>query len=283
MDWSKAKTILIVIFLILNIFLIINIAGKESRVTVISQKDILEIQTILKNNGILLEASLPNEIKPKALLKVEDIVYDENNMVNKFIGENSVKSTNENSTVYIKDSKMLEINKNKSIIFTDSNPKDTLTDISKSNVKKYFEGYLRNRGINLKNVELASFSQTNEGYKVKFVQVFDNNPIFVSYFDVNLTNAGITKLSGRWINPIGFIEASKDIKSPTEILLMFAKDISNANTNNTVIKSMSLGYYSPIESLKNATISIAPVWEIQTNDKVYYYNAYEGYLEDSLK
>ena len=73
MDWSKAKTILIIVFLILNIFLGGNLWLKNSakgEVTIVSTKEIDEAKKILKQEGIIIEADIPKKISPQPFLTV---------------------------------------------------------------------------------------------------------------------------------------------------------------------------------------------------------------------
>jgi regulatory protein YycI of two-component signal transduction system YycFG len=73
MDWSKSKNILIIVFIVLNLFLLYNVYQKESKTILVSQNEIKDIKTILKSNKYELNANLPAKITPKNFLEIEDL------------------------------------------------------------------------------------------------------------------------------------------------------------------------------------------------------------------
>lgn len=239
MDWSRAKTILIVIFLVLNIFLIYNLAADESKVVTISQKDIIDVQTILKRSNIELKAQVPNKIKSKSFLKVEDAP--------------NMKFTINNE------------------------PKDNVKGFNQKKIEKYVETYLKSKDIFPEYAQVSNFTKDNNGYEIKYKQVFRDNEIFRSYMNIKLSEKGVTSIESHWFNPVGFIDDVKDIKTPLEALLVFAKDAGGEV--KITIDDISLGYYLS-DDIQNASVSAVPVWRIKASDgSIYYYNAYEGYLE----
>ena len=65
MDWSKAKTILIIVFLVLNIFLGGNLwlkSSAKSDITIVSANEIDEAKKILKQEGIIVKADIPKKV-----------------------------------------------------------------------------------------------------------------------------------------------------------------------------------------------------------------------------
>jgi hypothetical protein len=72
--------------------------------------------------------------------------------------------------------------------------------------------------------------------------------IFVSFMNVLVSNNGITEIKGRWVNPVGFIDTPRNIKTPTEVLLIFSKDVGEHPSIN--IYNVSLGYYFNLEQIE---------------------------------
>lgn len=280
MDWGKTKTILILIFLALNIFLLCNVFMQESKVISVTQKDISDMQAILKQSNIELKSSIPNKIKQKPFLKVEDLKYDEKDIVNRFLGDinQTTKIDGLNYVTYKNGPKSLEIYSDKRMVYKNSEPSENLEGFEKKKVIKYIEKHLKEKGINLKHGIIEDYQNNQDGYKVRYVQKYKDYQIFVSYMDITISNKGVTQIDWRWVIPIEFVDTPKDIKTPTEILFVFAKDLENKDTVD--INNVLLGYYFPLEDFNNAVVSAVPVWAIElSNGKIYYYNAYEGYLE----
>lgn len=283
MDWSKSKNILIIIFVILNIFLLVSVVQKESKVVVISQKDVSDIQTILKGNNIDLKATIPNKIKQKPFLKVEDIVYNESETVKKILGDDSqtVKESNNDKTAYKKGGKTLEFYKDKTINYINSAPTETVNISNKKDVIEYAKDFLKDNFFDINKGVLTEYKANNDSIELLFEQQYKDNPIFVSSMWVKISDKGILAIKGRWVTPVEFIDNPKDIKTPLEILLVFSKDYGQSTP--TTIKSVTLGYYFNLKEFKNAAVSAFPVWKIETDNMKYYYNAYEGYLENKTQ
>lgn len=282
MDWSRAKTILIFIFLALNIFLIYNMAAEESKVITIAQKDILDVQSILQKNNIILKAQVPNKISPKSFLKIEDASYKENDLVKNFLGgsQGAQKVAASGVTTYKKGLMSLEIYPNKKIVFTNE-PNDNIKGFSQKEIENYAESYLKAKDMFPMYAQESGFILSDGGYELKYKQVFHDNEIFPSYMDIKLSDKGITKIESLWFSPVGFIDDAKDIKTPLEELFVFAKDVENKD--KITIDDISLGYYLS-DDIQNASVSAVPAWRIKVSDGyTYYYNAYEGYLEGKNK
>lgn len=280
MDWSRAKTILIFIFLILNIFLVYNISKQENKDIVVTQQEISDIKAILEKSNIELKATISNKIKPKSFLKIEDFIYKEEDLANRFFGsmEGVTKTNIPNAVVYKKGSKSIEIYSDKKLIYKDEAPTDNIEGFSKSKAINYVQNYLKTMGIYSKDAVVDRFDNVNYQYKINFKQELKGNQIFASYMNIELSNKGITRIERVWVKPVEFFDAPKDIKAPTEILLIFAKDFTNKE--KVSIDAISLGYYFPLEDFKNATVSAIPAWKIElSTGQIFFYNAYDGYLE----
>ena len=107
MDWSRAKTILIIIFLSLNFFLIYNIIKQESKTVILSQNDISNIKSILDNNNIELKADILTTIKPQPFLRLDDEKINEDKVKKVFWGNkvNIIKDIEKDSITFLKENK----------------------------------------------------------------------------------------------------------------------------------------------------------------------------------
>ena len=283
MNWSRAKTLLIAIFVILNTFLIYNLYVEESYIINISSDDISNIKSILSEHNIELLADIDTKIKPKSSLIIEDLNYDEKEIINKFLGTNEgliKKEALEQKMIYsVGDNEKLEIYNNNRIFYTNTKPNDNLVGYEKKDIIKYAEKYLKTLNIYPDDAKLDSFKFEDGHHELKYVQVYKSNKIFTSYINISISKNGTTSIDMYWTTPIQYDQNSKDtIKTPIEILLIFAKDFSS--NNKISITKIEFGYYFAIKNYNNASFSSTPTWKIETNTgEAYYYNAYEGYNE----
>ena len=94
MDWSKAKNLLIIAFVITNIFLIYNIQGemsKQKETQIIDSKHLNDVEQYLNDNGIKLNTHVPEEIISLPMLMVRYKNFDSNKMAKELLVMDIVK------------------------------------------------------------------------------------------------------------------------------------------------------------------------------------------------
>ena len=123
MDWSKAKNILILIFIVLNVFLLAYL-GVYTKSSNISKEAVTSTLNVLKKNGIVID---PRCVMPKYNKKTPMLVLEsENNLV--FSEDSSTDFGNLNQNKNIDADKNIDLN-------------------SIKNIEKYSRDYLATLGI----------------------------------------------------------------------------------------------------------------------------------------
>ena len=88
MDWNKSNTILIVAFIILNIFLFIsfyNNTFSEEYDVMSDEQFVTSVEDLLKQKNIKINCSIPSDTYILPVLETEyDIVQVDNELLNKY-------------------------------------------------------------------------------------------------------------------------------------------------------------------------------------------------------
>ena len=87
MEWSKAKNILIIAFLVLDVFLGIAIYIINDPTTYVKQEDIDECNNILKAKNINLNIDLPRKVEPMKKLFVDNVIYTDKHLIGSLLGD----------------------------------------------------------------------------------------------------------------------------------------------------------------------------------------------------
>jgi regulatory protein YycI of two-component signal transduction system YycFG len=93
MDWAKAKTILIIAFVITNIFLAYNVWNTKyygHRSERISDDRIEELVDILQQRGMRVSAPIPKDLYTKEILTVEYMEIDTDGLMETVFGREGI-------------------------------------------------------------------------------------------------------------------------------------------------------------------------------------------------
>lgn len=269
MDWSKAKNILIVAFIITNIFLIYNIEKdlfNDDSIALLKEKNIEDVVEILKEKNIRVEAEVPRKILQMPVLNVEYETYD-NEQIKDMLLEDGQFST-ENPKI---------------LTYQNHNNKVTLPNIDTKKAMGEGEKFIREHGFMGTDV-IYSGTKYDEGkYEVLFKQRYKGEFLEFSYMKCWVTPYGVEKFERMWLKPMDFGDNKKEIIPSTKALLKFMKDMDES-LEEIVIKDISLGYWfdpSQIsltnwENIKSGTAF--PAWRITLADgEARFIVAYENY------
>lgn len=285
MDWSKAKTILIIVFLILNIFLGGNLWLKSSakgEVTVVSIKETDEAKKILKQEGIIVEAEIPKKISPQPFLtvsytnvnaeKTASSFFDNLNEVEIIKEEDNITYQKGNRQLIIMDKGIISyFNNEDSEIIYDNLDKVKAEEIAYEFIQEHI-GF----PSNAVHDRTVYYDQSNS-FLVEYIQVYKGKFISSSCIDVLVTPLGVKSYYCGWIEPLGYSGKPKKIISPVHALLQIV-DIFEETEDEVIVTDIQLGYYS--RQYNAAKWHAVPSWSIKTNeDDTYYINGYTGELE----
>jgi regulatory protein YycI of two-component signal transduction system YycFG len=256
MNFSRAKSYLIVVFVIVNLFLVYNLVSMSSSDR-ISPDTIENTIEILNKKNIKLD---------KSLIKTTPETMFYLNLKNPFSDEEFLSNFKGNCTVSEEGFRFVP--ENKSIDFKYLLPSYDAAKQALSHFKDY--------GLEAKYTKCVGTLDMGEGvYKASFIQSFEGHDIYNTNIDIFYKEGSILESYGVYYEISSFSAPDENIKTQAEILIRFANDFNEKCT----IKSIESGYFT--EPFKNeySMISAVPCFMITIdNGNKYYYDAISASL-----
>ncbi len=290
MEWSKAKNILIMIFLALNLFLGYSLwediyMNLPSRV--VSQREIEEATTSLESVNLELEASLSRQISSMSFLTVSSLKQQGENLAavlfdpdQPYIFEQGEEGALQ---VYRQEKNQIYLWENGKIIFTRGDPMEGIDEAQEEVLEEgaavsLAEEYLKNVQLLPVDARLEEvYSLEDSSYLIRYNQVYKNHSLYGGYLVVRITPRGVEQIELYWLDPQGFSGQEINNISAAAALARLA-DSLEPFPERTAVEAVNIGYYS--EAFDAQKWDMVPVWRIRlSNGSTYYINAYNGELE----
>ncbi|HZX21712.1 MAG TPA: two-component system regulatory protein YycI [Clostridia bacterium] len=301
MDWSKAKNLLIVAFILTNIFLIYNILGetfRQSRAQVVNNKYSGNVEQYLNDNGISLDTSIPEEMVSLPMLVVKYKNFDSDKMAKMFLGKDYSKDTETQGSdslkreIFEKNNKELIIEGNKRLAYRNKNIRDEGQSytLNEKTVIKMGGDFLKQYKLMKDDIELDQIYYGIEEhisdkpvYKLVYNQTYKNKFLGESYIYVYINHNGVVAAEAMLLEYEKTQQQRKKIISATEALMRAMNTILQENESPIFIKEIEVGYYfsptsyteSDWKGIDSGTAS--PSWRITIhNGKTYFVEAYKN-------
>ena len=272
MDWSKAKTILIVSFIIVNVLLVLALVNtNESVETLVSDEFVEDSLRLLSNKDISVATEIPREIPSLETLTVEYETFNTQELNHKFFDGNGRISIKGDGFVEIQtgDDKLTLLN-NKLLIYESdkgANPKVLYNNDDAIQVASHYLGDL---DFELSDMKLSHIKESEGRYYLEFSKVYNEKYLESSFTNIQLDDMGIRKLERQWLNVIEVGNTPIFISSAPKSILGL---LSMNEVYGKAVKDISLSYYfepekheyiqNPSAAKQGKTI---PAWRIQFED-----------------
>lgn len=270
MYWSRVKTILIFLFLALDIFLlgyIIYSDYDETEITVAERENTV---VVLKNNNIKIDAELiPEKTTALGIVEMNSIWTDSDKLAVAILGSGKEKISD---GVYHKDNKSFEIFED-GFSYT-SNAKNISKPTAASAAEK----------LKRINIEVDEEDGTVKGNEVVFTQKIDGFPIFETEISVKTSNDELAEVYGYRIfsdTNDDMIKKEKSLLMPISSVLINFTENDLYNKNGDEITGIETGYSigSEIADTRHKLVSVAPAYKITLKNGDYaVYGAINGKL-----
>lgn len=295
MDWPRAKTILIVCFLVLNIILAYNlyieplVAGDSDN---ISRDRFDSIMNVLKQNSVSIETAVPRNtprlafyrvalhpfspeeifalrnalLGPDASLTSASAVPDENNPAGFILGQEDMTVTSLGYLSYY----------NRDLFLADEGDE---MDATKARILA--DTFLRERFPGADDFAHDSVTYIpGMGYRVEYVQMHEGTPIYPGHVMVMVKDAGVVALWQLRLQVMAREGQEKKIVSAADALLsVLSHRLTVGEAGAVTVQQMELGYYSRIYDTFQSW-QTAPVWRVRTDRGDYFINAHSGVIEE---
>lgn len=267
MDWNKSNTILIIAFILLNIFLLLATFSNtfKDNLNVVLDKDYINsVEELLKNENINIKCEIPQENFILPVLETEyDMVEINNKLVNKYLG----KDVNAKEDVFIynnENNEILEIIDGKMI--RNIIREEVIGEIADNElIDKSINKYIKDKDLDQSGfLESYRYISDNGSY-ILYTQNYNGFNIDNSYMCFFVDKNGVFKFEMQKIDTLMEIKGEIRAISAIEALprLLTYDDVKNKD-----IVEIEMIYYSiEDENWKYITgINADPTWKVIFSD-----------------
>lgn len=299
MDWSKAKNILIVGFIVTNIFLIFNIQkqlGVGNEIQYVNREYLLNVEEHLRDNGIYLHTDISDEVVSLPVLVVRYKNFDSDKIAREFLARGYTKEVETTDRgklkreTFTKGSESISIEGNKRLVYRKASNEenyslgeDIVTKISNDFLKEH---KLLKDDIILDQIYYGIEQEIHDRpvYKLIYNQTYKDKFLGESYIHVYVNKSGVIALEAMLLEYEKTAQhRKKKIISAAEALMRGMNTILQENQGPIYVKELEVGYYfSPANytesDWKDVDSGTAfPSWKITLqNGKTYFVEAYKN-------
>ena len=279
MEWARAKSIIIILFIVLNVFLLSRIImeyGDEGT----SKEAILNMEKILKNRGVVVECKIPlyDSDTPRLVfgngefniaVQVEELLGLKPGSNEKFEGEEKVFQNGHRKLIYSGPNRFTYLNEM---------PEDTVDINDMNEAEKYLKKFLKERKLdNSTYVQDGMPERQGDGIVFTYLEKYKGFLVYDNYLKAVVTEKGVTRLevSHREIIRLS-PEKISDISTAHHVLLE-----NFDGSDKVVITAIDLGYrdVGPQDHNNLQLIEQLPVWRIKVKEsdrEVRWFGASDG-------
>ena len=264
MSWSRIKTILIILFLFTDIFLLASILTAEKKETEISPEVLYAAKEILKSHNITLDESvILTQISSAPTLQADNGITDYDTFATLLLGDDYYLESPE---VYSSEKGTLAFSGD-SFSFKLAEEKKSAETLTLKAVKKTLFSKLKMLGFDVSRAKIILSAESDGIWTVKVQDFTENRPVFSSNIEASVSADGVLSLSGSWFNLRDTREQSGSIKGITGILIEFAA----AYSHPAEITAAEYGYSVFDNDNYHKSASLIPVGRITLKDGTDYF------------
>ena len=255
MEWSKAKSMLIALFLILNIVLAASILNRafDNRSDKEMMSDVLQI---IENRGVSLHCSIPTNIAESKLLVCEDNDTFFNAALDMIQQEISHNMRNDTASV-------VEVSGLNDFHYRFEEQPERITMISIDETDSELRAALKVRGIDLSAFE-KDFEMWDEhgNLKIRYVMRFNDSLIFDNEIVIFLNGNGqILEIIGNYREIKSFSE-----NDPMKVIPPYQILLKHYYKPDQVISKIELGFMDQSKESHFIESEEGAVWRIRLED-----------------
>ncbi len=262
MRWEQVKTIFIIVFFMVNLFLLVTMMVNQDSSVVISDAALGDLVTILKSGGVDIDKSvIPTRRELARQLDVTNRYDSPDTLLKTLIDGDSfrliditIESTSSTASGF-------------SVTAKPSNAAYFNADTTASQIAALFRD---------KAPSLLSKNQDDKYTRYVYCDIVDGKSIFDSYLLIDITaDSEITITGVNWNFDNVVPGAAVYVSNIGEVAADFPR---HAAYKPETISKINLGYYLGERQSGISTVTAIPAWEIVTDKAVYYFDGHNSDL-----
>jgi len=241
MEWEKAKSYLLLFFVLLNVVLggLLFMENRRYRVTPEREQTII---SILAQNNITLDTRLMRRFTPMRAMSVSGFYYNTDELVRIFFGNATVQRTY-NFRGYVVTRRPAElVISNGFISYTNPRGRGELAELNLTQAQRLTDAFVRE---NWPDFRLDTRYIGEDWLLLSYRQMYRGHMIHSNFIEFFVTEYGITRVEMQFSQVLGWESTDQQpIVSPDEALLTFVQRVrSHALISPMTITNMDLVYF----------------------------------------
>lgn len=286
MDWAKAKTMLIVVFLAINIFLsYIIIGGTTSSIGYVDSEKITLVTDYLDEKDITVKGQVPVKKTDLPSITVKYKLFSKEDIIRALFSpeEKPVESIDDGVEMLKGKDIEVDIKDSRELIYIDSSISPAAA-IEEKACRMRIDEFLAKLGM--KDDGNIRAAEDIEGYKrFTYRQSFKGAAIYNSIMEFYVNDAGVHRAKIVWFETIRQAGKRTEVISPVIALLYLPEHNKASILPSKEVLDIEQGYYfgtgasDQVDVSKVAEGTAFPVWKITTERDIIYINAYNEKVE----
>jgi regulatory protein YycI of two-component signal transduction system YycFG len=277
-DLTRAKTILILAFLLLNSYLGYQVWHKSEiylSYLIVTTEEVEEVLGQLALNNYQVTAALPRQVQTMSLLSVRAKDVEEEKFVEALFAPPPLplREEKEGETIYTYQEEFLVFPGKGKVNYRRPEPVGALEEVRE--LQRRGDEFLKGKGLMPGDARFdAVYSGIGNANVVVFTQQYEGFSLYTSYIKLYFAGGDLTGFDYFWLEPLEFSGESRYVLPVTQALLRFL-DIQGPARRPEEITAISLGYFS--REYDAQKWDVAPVWRLATGTgRIIYINAFSG-------
>ncbi len=283
MDLTRAKTALILAFLVLNMYLGYQLWYSSDHYIsplTVTTGEVEQILAQVEEYNYDLIVPLPRQSFTMSLLSVQAKDLDEEGLVDSlFPEEPPLKHVQGQETIYSLNDKTLIFPGRGRAVYR-KQPLAEPESRDAQDLQHRGEEFLQGKGLLPDDAVFGGIYPGAGGMKrVVFYQSYEGISLYTSFIDLQFQEDQVMGFDLYWLEPLEFSGENRHVLPATQALLRFLEVVGPAPSSEEIV-DLSLGYFS--RDYDAQKWDVVPVWRIASRSgSVVYINAFSGEEEES--
>lgn len=274
MNWSRVKSLLILLFTLINIFLLTLFIVNEHRITVKRQETVEKAVAVLAYNDIYIsQETVPAPCALDGRLRMLNLAADPRALAHGFLGENYQEQSESGKYVFVNGSACLTV-EDYHLLY--SNSIQDNRDVSQKRVRYLTRCVMEQLGVKGEHFVIAQVEINGNNSRVKVKPRYKKLSVRGTFLTLAFRGESLIECSGSFLTPVNVHEQKTDsMLEPSAVLMDL---IANADIQRgCTILRMEQCYYLRPEELSAKRTEATAVYVITDNrNRDYIYDARSG-------
>lgn len=245
MNWGRAKTILIILFLAIDLLLLGLLCVVNNDVNYIEEKTAQDTCAVLENHNIhITRQQIPLKRADNIVLNFENLTAFPEKIVERFLGDMYA----ETESGYVKESESISLKEGK---FFYENNREISPFGSFNQIKKHIFSDMKKFGFKEKELSIGNGFIENGVYYAQVLIKYDGKKVIGTEINMEADAEGVRKLNGRIFD---LKKAEKTGDKRTDITALLCNMIYNPDYFGMKIENISDVYYIASEYIDGAEV-----------------------------